>query len=62
MRHTFNNTIHAIGRICLLAGFIFAVKAAGMADNGSDLEPIIKLSLCGVSCVGCGTYLNWYKI
>lgn len=62
MRRTINNTFHTIGAAAMIFGILMVVKAAGMADLGSDFTEMVHVCLAGSAAMGIGAFVAWWKV
>lgn len=62
MKQTINTTLHGIGYLFFMIGWIICLAAAGSADLGGEVADIMRMSMAGmVACVG-GAFLAWWKV
>ena len=62
MRTFYNTTIHGIGYLCIMVGFIMCLGAAGFADLDGAVVDIMRYSVAGLSACMIGLFLTWWKV
>ena len=61
-RRKLNMVLHAFAAGMFLFGFVMAVRAAGIADLGGDFQDLVRSVECGVTAMGGGAFLWWWRI
>ena len=62
MRHTINTTIHGIGYLFVMIGFLMMVKAAGDADLSGTMSDIMRYSMAAIAAFIGGGFLTWWHV
>jgi hypothetical protein len=62
MKQTINTTIHGIGYLFVMVGFLMMVKAAGDADLAGTMSDIMRYSIAAIVAFIGGGFLTWWKV
>lgn len=62
MRHTINTTIHGIGYLFVMIGFLMMIKAAGDADLDGAMVDIMRYSMAAIAAFIGGGFLTWWRV
>lgn len=62
MRHTINTTIHGIGYLFVMIGFLMMIKAAGDADLDGAMVDIMRYSMAAIAAFIGGGFLTWWHV
>lgn len=62
MKQTINTTIHGIGYLFVMVGFIMMVKAAGDADLSGTMSDIMRYSMAAIAAFIGGGFLAWWRV
>ena len=62
MKNLINTTIHGIGYLFVMVGFIMMVKAAGDADLGGAMADVMHYSMAAIAAFIGGGFLTWWKV
>ena len=62
MKYRINAIFHHIGYAAIVAGIVFGIKAAGLADLGGNWGEIVPASMYAASFVSLGALLAWWEI
>ena len=62
MKAFYNTTIHGIGYLCIMVGFIMCLAAAGFADLDGAIVDIMRYSVAGLATALTGLFLTWWKV
>ena len=62
MKQTINTTIHGIGYLFVMIGFLMMVKAAGDADLDGAMVDIMRYSMTAIAAFIGGGFLTWWRV
>ena len=62
MRQAINTTIHGIGYLFVMIGFLMMVKAAGDADLAGTMSDIMRYSIAAIVAFIGGGFLTWWRV
>lgn len=62
MKQTINTTIHGIGYLFVMVGFLMMVKAAGDADLSGTMSDIMRYSIAAIVAFIGGGFLTWWRV
>ena len=62
MKQLINTTVHGIGYLFVMIGFVMMVKAAGDADLSGTMADIMRYCMAAVAAFVGGGFLTWWRV
>ena len=62
MKQLINTTVHGVGYLFVMIGFVMMVKAAGDADLSGTMSDIMRYSMAAVTAFVGGGFLTWWRV
>lgn len=62
MKQFINTTVHGVGYLFVMIGFVMMVKAAGDADLSGTMSDIMRYCMAAVTAFVGGGFLTWWRV